>query len=63
MRQDKAYIAKKLGFSAEEFEQLLQPPGRVYTDYANQDGLYAAVRAGMRAVSALTGGRKVRVYS
>lgn len=63
LRQDKAYIAKKLGFSAEEFEQLLQPPGRVYTDYANQDGLYAAVRAGMRAVSALTGGRKVRVYS
>jgi N-acetyl sugar amidotransferase len=34
---EKKYIAKKLGISQEEFEKLLQAPGKWYTDYPNDE--------------------------
>jgi hypothetical protein len=61
LRQDKAYIAKKLGFSADEFEALMQPPGHHYSEYANQDRLYQAVRSGKQFLSTLLG-RRIKSY-
>ncbi|MGE4435401.1 N-acetyl sugar amidotransferase [Achromobacter sp.] len=61
LRQDKAYIAKKLGFSADEFEALMQPPGHHYSEYANQDRLYQAIRSGKQFLSTLLG-RRIKSY-
>lgn len=35
LKQDKLLIQKKLGFSAEEFEELLRSPGRSHLDFPN----------------------------
>ena len=36
-KQEKEYIAKKLGISAEEFEKIIQLPPKWYTDYPNDE--------------------------
>jgi N-acetyl sugar amidotransferase len=39
MNEDKEYIAKKLGISLEEFEQILSGHNKTYKDYKNMNGL------------------------
>ena len=39
MEKDKKYIAKKLDFSIEEFDSLINQPGKSYKDYGNSYGL------------------------
>lgn len=36
MRQDKEYVAKKLGITAEEFDRIIAQPNRTPADYRNQ---------------------------
>lgn len=35
MQEDKEYIAKKLGISVEEFDQIIEGPNKTYADYKN----------------------------
>lgn len=50
LQRDKIYIAKKLQIPQDEFEQLLQPPGHDYSEYANQDQMFRFMRAAKRAL-------------
>ena len=39
MEEDKEYIAKKLGVSTEEFEQIIEGENKTVYDYKNEQGL------------------------
>ena len=43
-REDFAFVAKKLGLSHEELEELVQGPGSTYRDFPNWDRLYSMMR-------------------
>lgn len=38
--QDRAYVLKKLGLSAEDFAEILRAPNKTYEDYPNNDRLW-----------------------
>nr|WP_293303667.1 N-acetyl sugar amidotransferase [Allomuricauda sp.] len=38
--EDMEYVAKKLGVSLKEFEQIIEMPNKSYTDYANNEWLF-----------------------
>lgn len=38
--QDKEYVIKKLGFSDEEFDNILNPDNKTFADYPNNDSLW-----------------------
>ena len=40
LREDKIYIAKKLGISVEELDSLIESKGKSYKEYKNWDALY-----------------------
>lgn len=39
LQADKEFVAKKLGFKIDEFDELLNAPGRHYSEYKNQEWL------------------------
>ena len=41
LEDDMDFVLKKLGFSEEEFQDIMALPKRSYKDYPNQDGLYS----------------------
>jgi N-acetyl sugar amidotransferase len=44
LREDKLFVAKKLGVSVEELDKLISGPNHCYSDYANWDKYYNAMR-------------------
>lgn len=44
LREDKLFIAKKLGISLEELDNLIAGPQHCYSDYPNWDNYYSAMR-------------------
>lgn len=53
LKDDKRYIAKKLGISSEEFESVLNMPSHDYTDFQNNEVKYKRVKKIQRVVSKL----------
>ncbi|MBJ6969949.1 N-acetyl sugar amidotransferase, partial [Vibrio cholerae] len=41
LREDKHYIAKKLGITAEQLDEYVTSPGHDYSEYPNWDSRYA----------------------
>lgn len=62
LKEDKEYIAKKLGVSNEEFEQILQMPSHKYSDFSNMAEKYNRMKKVQNFVSKLLG-RKISNYS
>ena len=62
LKEDKGYIAKKLGVSDEEFEKILQMPPHKYSDFANMEVKYIRIKKIQNFVSKLIG-RKISNYS
>jgi N-acetyl sugar amidotransferase len=40
LREDKEYVVKKLGLSKDEFEEIMNAPPRLFSDYPNNDSLW-----------------------
>jgi hypothetical protein len=60
-QQDKEYIAKKLGFTNEEFEQVLQLPNKKHEDYGTdkaQRALYFRIMGWIKPVTQII--KKIR---
>ena len=55
LKEDKEYIAKKLGVSNEEFEQILQMPSHKYSDFPNMTEKYNRMKKVQNFVSKLLG--------
>ena len=55
LKNDKEYIAKKLGVSDEEFEQILQSPSHNYSDFPNMEVKYKRMKKIQNFVSKLLG--------
>lgn len=51
LKEDKRFIAKKLGISNEEFERVLNMPAHDYTDFRNNEVKYQRVKKIQRLVS------------
>lgn len=62
LREDKHYIAKKLGITVEELDEYILSPGCDYTEYRNWDSRYAFMKRVQRLVSKMLG-RNVKNYS
>ena len=62
LKEDKEYIAKKLGVSNEEFEQILQMPSHKYSDFPNMTEKYNRMKKVQNFVSKLLG-KKISNYS
>ena len=62
LKEDKEYIAKKLGVSDEKFEQILQMPSHKYSDFPNMTEKYDRMKKVQNFVSKLLG-RKISNYS
>lgn len=62
LKEDKEYIAKKLGVSDEEFEQILQMPSHQYSDFPNMTEKYNRMKKVQNFVSKLLG-KKISNYS
>lgn len=61
LRQDKEFVARKLGITLEELEGLINSPGNNYDKYANWDSLYSMMSRGRKVVQRLLG-REIRPY-
>jgi N-acetyl sugar amidotransferase len=55
LKDDKEYIAKKLGVSNEEFEKILQMPSHDYSDFPNMTKKYKQMKKVQNFVSKLLG--------
>lgn len=55
LKEDKEYIAKKLGVSDEEFEKILNMPSHHYSDFANMENKYKRMKKIQKIVSKLLG--------
>jgi len=62
LREDKAYIAKKLGISVGELEQLIHEKGHDYSEYPNWDAKYKFMLKVKNLVQKVLG-RNVKAYS
>lgn len=62
LKEDKEYIAKKLGISDQEFEKILQMPSHHYTDFANMSYKYKKMKNIQNYLSKLLG-KKLSNYS
>lgn len=62
LKDDKEYIAKKLGISNEEFEQILKMSSHSYSDFSNMTKKYKRMKKVQSFVSKLLG-RKISNYS
>lgn len=55
LQEDKIYIAKKLGVSDEEFENILAMPKHTYVDFANMENKYKRMKKIQHVISKLLG--------
>jgi aminotransferase len=62
LKDDKEYIAKKLGLSKDEFEIILKMPSHDYTDFANMKNKYNRMKKVQSFVSKLLG-KNISNYS
>ena len=62
LREDKLYIAKKLGITHEQLAQLITSPGHSYADYPNWDKYYNLMR-NIKVLLKKVLGRNVSSYS
>lgn len=62
LQEDKEYIAKKLGVSDKEFEQILKMPSHKYSDFSNMTKKYNRMKKVQNFVSKLLG-KKISNYS
>ena len=62
LREDKHYIAKKLGISVEQLYDYVSSPGHDYSEYPNWDSRYAFMKRVQSIVSKVLG-RNVKNYS
>lgn len=62
LKEDKEYIAKKLGISDEEFERILKVPSHNYSDFANMEKKYKIMKKIQKIASKFLG-RKISNYS
>jgi len=62
LKEDKEYIAKKLGVSDEEFEKILQLPSHSYTDFSNRHDKYKRIKKVHSFVSNILG-KRISNYS
>ncbi|CAM5188322.1 hypothetical protein CDEF62S_02700 [Castellaniella defragrans] len=62
LREDMEYVARKLGLSVAELEQLCSGHGRDYSEYDNWDGKYRLVKSAQQFVERIRG-RGLRNYS
>lgn len=62
LKADKEYIAKKLGVTDSEFEQILNMPPHTYSDFPNMETKYNRMKKVQNFVSNLVG-KKVSNYS
>lgn len=62
LREDKSYIAKKLGITVDELEQLVNSPGHDYSEYPNWDTRYKFMLKVKNFVRKVLG-RNVKAYS
>lgn len=51
LREDKSYVARKLGISPEELESIINLPNKYYKDYPNEEGILNLLRIVKRVVS------------
>lgn len=61
LREDKVYIAKKLGLTLEQLEALISSPGHSYSEYPNWDSKYNFMRSVKFFINKVLG-RNVRSY-
>ncbi len=62
LKEDKEFIADKLGITVAELEAYIEVPSRHYSEFANWDGRYRLLKAMQRIVTGLTG-KSANVYS
>jgi len=62
LKEDKEYIAKKLGISDEKLEKILQMPSHHYNDFANMNSKYKTMKNIQNYLSKLLG-KKLSNYS
>ncbi|MDO9265524.1 MAG: N-acetyl sugar amidotransferase, partial [Sulfurimonas sp.] len=62
LKDDKEYIAKKLGVSDDEFEQILKMPSHYYSDFVNMEKKYKRMKKIQKTVSKFLG-RSLSNYS
>ncbi|MDE9517143.1 N-acetyl sugar amidotransferase [Xenorhabdus bovienii] len=62
LREDKHYIAKKLGISTEELDEYIFSPGHKYDEYPNWDSKHAFMKKIQNLISKTTG-HHVKKYS
>lgn len=62
LREDKHYLAKKLGITILELEEYISTPGHDYSEYANWDARYIFMKRVQSFVSKVLG-RNVKNYS
>lgn len=62
LREDKYYIAKKLGISIDQLDEYISSPGHDYSEYPNWDSRYAFMKRVQSLVSRMLG-RNVKNYS
>ena len=62
LREDKYFIAKKLGISLEELEEMIHSPGHHYSEFSNWDSRYKFLKRLQLIVRKVTG-KHVKNYS
>jgi N-acetyl sugar amidotransferase len=62
LREDKYYIAKKLGITVEQLDEYVTSPGHDYSEYANWDSRYAFMKR-IQSLASKVLGRNVKNYS
>ena len=62
LREDKAYIAKKLGISVEQLEQVIHDKNHDYSEYANWDFCYKLITIVKKLVQKVIS-RNLKSYS
>lgn len=62
LREDKAYIAKKLGITVDKLDKLVEDKGHDYTEYTNWDSRYKLMLKVKALVQNILG-RNVKAYS
>ena len=62
LKEDIAYISKKLGIGVDELEQLVQSKGYAYSEFSNWDRRYSFMKSAQSLVQKMMG-RNVKKYS
>lgn len=62
LKDDMAYVAKKLRITVDELERLSREPGKKYTEYKNWDMKYKIIKSIQEGVESIIG-KRIRNYS